>query len=87
MVQGIAPFLQLHQKVETYASATFIMLLASLSVMWKKKNVGGEFVAAVLPHSCENACRHRLPHSSQKRPSALVNLPWLISVRMQGPRL
>lgn len=31
------------------------------------KNVGGRFVAAVLPHSCENACRHRLLHSRHKK--------------------
>lgn len=60
-------FPHLHWEIETYASASFTTLLATLSVMWEKKNVEGRFVAAVLPHSCENACRQGLLHSRHKK--------------------
>lgn len=41
------------QEVETYVSASFISFLATQCDVEKK--FGGRFVAAVLPHSFENA--------------------------------
>ena len=66
LVQGMASFLHLHREVETYASASFITTLGCPECD-VEKNVEGRFVAAVLPHSCENACRHGLLHSRHKK--------------------
>lgn len=57
--------------------------------MWKKKknNVGGEFAAAVLPRSVKTPAGPDGSTQAIKRSSALVALPRLISIRMQGSRL
>lgn len=53
-----------------------------------EKKAVGRFVAAVLPHSCENVCRHKLLHSRHKKAFfSPGKSAWLIPARIQGLRL